>query len=225
MAHGRRAFIAYSPRTNRVYATIHAEFDKTHFPFRTVDQRVRGYLDDDAQLETLSLYHDMPNATIEDITERIKSVQVPCNTEWHLADVMQVPAVMNPVTPSSGDTDAISTPAAHLPAGSSAHTDNIDNTSLRQLQRSVFAHGRPAPYAEMASGWQAAGTKKIEEITNEELAEYLIGMDADIVCPPHYWPKDKCSWTVRCVEHNPDGRAKGGHRYKVKAARKHGKQL
>ena len=31
------------------------------------------------------------------------------------------------------------------------------------------------------------------EITNEELAEYLIGMDADIVCPPHYWPKDKCS--------------------------------
>ena len=50
MAHGRRAFIAYSPRTNRVYATIHAEFDETHFPFRTVDQRVRGYLDDDAIL-------------------------------------------------------------------------------------------------------------------------------------------------------------------------------
>ena len=63
---------------------IHAEFDETHFPFRTVDQRVRGYLDDDAQLETLSLYHDMPNATIEGITQRIKSCKslVTQNGTW-----------------------------------------------------------------------------------------------------------------------------------------------
>jgi hypothetical protein len=41
--------------------------------------RVRGRNDNTAQLETLSLYHDMPNATIADITERIKSNSVQTN--------------------------------------------------------------------------------------------------------------------------------------------------
>ena len=71
----RRAFIAYSPRTNRVYTTIHAEFDETHFPFRTVDQRARGYLDDDTQLEALSLYHDMNPVAPS------SGGRVPCHTQ------------------------------------------------------------------------------------------------------------------------------------------------
>ncbi len=44
---------------------------------------------------------------------------------------------------------------------------------------------------------------------------HLIGIEAKIICPPYYWPKDKCSWTVQCMEHEEDGRAKGGHRFKV----------
>ena len=87
--------------------------------------------------------------------------------------------------------------------------------SLRKLKESVFAHGRPEPYATMASDWRAAGTKQISKISNSELAEYLMGIEADIKCPQSFWPKDKCCWTVRCVEHNADGRAKGGHRFKV----------
>ena len=40
--HGRRAFIVYSPRTSRVYATVDARFDETYSPFRTTNQRVYG---------------------------------------------------------------------------------------------------------------------------------------------------------------------------------------
>ncbi len=49
----------------------------------------------------------------------------------------------------------------------------------------------------------------------EAACEYLIGSDAKIKCLPYFWPKDKCSWTVMCMEHEADGRAKGGHRFKV----------
>ena len=31
-AHGRRSFVGYSPRLNRIYATVHAQFDETQFP-------------------------------------------------------------------------------------------------------------------------------------------------------------------------------------------------
>ena len=229
MAFGRRAFIAYSPRLNRIFCTIHAQFDETHFPFRPCDQRVRGYLDNDAQLESLSLFHDMPNATMDELRERIANTNVPCDTEWSLADLMQLPATLHPATSEgtgdsgdcgdSGDSwDSGPTASdASQPAGSSGAdaTAKINNVSLRQAQKSVFVHGRPAPYAEMAPTWQAAGSKNMKEVSNHELAEYLIGTDAEIKCPPSFWPKDKCSWTVRCVEHNPDGRAKGGHRFKV----------
>jgi hypothetical protein len=216
--YGRRAYIAYSPRLNRIFCTIHADFDETHFPYRTVDQRVYGYLDNNVQLETLSFYHDMPNATIQDLKERIAHTNVPCDTEWSLHDLMQLPATMQPTalgSGDSGDSGDVTAPVADHPAGSATTTSTIDNVTLRQLQKSVFVHGRPAPYAEMTTGWQAAGNKTEKDVSNDELAEYLIGMDAEIKCPASFWPKDKCSWTVRCVEHNSDGRAKGGHRFKV----------
>jgi hypothetical protein len=59
------------------------------------------------------------------------------------------------------------------------------------------------------------------EVSNTELAEYLIGIEAKITCPPYYWPKDKCSWTVMCMEHEEDGRAKDGHRFKVLLVQSH----
>ena len=213
-AYGRRCFIGYSPRLHRVYCTLHATFDETLFPMRTVDQRARGYADNEPLLETLSLYHDMPNATIEDLAARIQNQNVPCNTEWSLADIMRLPATLD--TSSRGDV----ADGPSLPAGSSGDNPldgdtTINNVTLRRLKESVFAHGRPEPYATIAPGWQAAGSKKVGNVTNNELAEYLIGIEAEIKCPPSFWPKDKCSWTVKCVEHNADGRARGGHRFKV----------
>ena len=77
-SHGRRAFILYSPRTSRVYATVDARFDETYFPFRTTNQMVYGQdYSPSIQLEELSLYHDMPNPTVASIVERLQSTAVP----------------------------------------------------------------------------------------------------------------------------------------------------
>jgi hypothetical protein len=53
----------------------------------------------------------------------------------------------------------------------------------------------------MATGRKTAG--------NIEIAEYLKDSEAMIKCQPYFWPKDRCSWTVTCMEHEVDGRAKG----------------
>ena len=63
--------------------------------------------------------------------------------------------------------------------------------SLQKLKESVFAYGRPEPYITIAPDWQAAGTKQMSKISNSELAEYLMGIEADIKCPQSFWPKDK----------------------------------
>ena len=94
-------------------------------------------------------------------------------------------------------------------------SSNINNVTLRKLKESVFVHDRPEPYASLPQSWKDAGKKTLGEVSNAGLAEYLIGIEAKIICPPYYWPKDKCSWTVQCMEHEEDGRAKGGHRFKV----------
>jgi hypothetical protein len=165
----------------------------------------------------------MPNATIADITERIKSNSVPCTTEWTLSDLMRLPATIHP-TPNSGDSgdngDGVHASSSDQSAGSDY--DSLSNiVTLRKLKESVFVHDRPEPYASLPQSWKDAGKKTTGEVSNAELAEYLIGIEAKIICPPYFWPKDKCSWTVKCMEHEEDGRAKGGHRFKVLLIQSH----
>ena len=63
-AHGRRSFVGYSPRLNRIYATVHAQFDETHFPMRVQNQRVLGRdHKDNLDTESLSLYHNLSSST------------------------------------------------------------------------------------------------------------------------------------------------------------------
>ena len=45
LMHGRKAWLVYSARTNRVYASTSVTFDETLFPARFADQRVYGYYD------------------------------------------------------------------------------------------------------------------------------------------------------------------------------------
>jgi len=54
---GRRAFIRYSPRINRVYASVDCKFDDTYFPFQVCDQRVRGLFDTEPNTEELSMFY------------------------------------------------------------------------------------------------------------------------------------------------------------------------
>ena len=107
----------------------------------------------------------MPNNTIADITEIIKSNSVPCNTEWTLSDLMRLLATMHPLTPNSGD----SGDGAHASSSDqSAESDydslgNINNVTLSKLKESVFVHDRPEPCASLPQSWKAAGKKMTGE--------------------------------------------------------------
>ena len=61
------------------------------------DQRVRRFFDTEPNTEEVSMFYDMPNATIEQIIERINSLDVPCNTTCGIEQVMTVPAEMQAV--------------------------------------------------------------------------------------------------------------------------------
>jgi hypothetical protein len=92
MAFGRRAFLGYSSRLNRVYASTDCVFDEQLFPYRLVDQRVYGYNSNVPSIEQQVLYNDMPDATIADLVKQLQLKAVPLNTTWTPANLPQVPA-------------------------------------------------------------------------------------------------------------------------------------
>jgi len=195
-SHGRRAIIAYSPCTSRVYATIDARFDETYFPFRTTNQRVYGQdLTFAIQLRQLSLYHDMPNPTVAVIVERLQSIAVPCDMDWALHDLLQLPAAFEEQHPldleatHSGDAQASISgepPSDTVrPAGSSDGALEGFRPGYK-AQDTVFVNGPPAPYGTLATSWRDAGSKTVKQVDNSTLAEYLIGSEAKIVLPESY---------------------------------------
>ena len=262
---GRRAYLAFSPRLNRVFATVDAQFDETYFPFRLVDQRAHGMHSRHAKLEQLSLFHDLPNPTIEQLVERINSASVPGeDVTWNLSDLVQSPSTLSDVehaqegssgehtghnsnsgertgqevsererTGNSGDkdqdrgglpsdpygieTEPPSTEAERAAAQQEIGTPVVTGANLRMLKQTVFAQGPPGAYGEImrTDTWRRNCTKLIKDLSNDELAECLIGMEANIVCPEYFWPADKVRWTVQVMEHHADGRVRGGHRFQV----------
>ena len=96
---GRRAFICYSARANRVYARVDCKFDTTLFQFRVADQRQRRYYNQEHPTEELSMFYDMPNATIEDIISQINSANS-VNTTWGIEQVMETTVEMQVVDPA-----------------------------------------------------------------------------------------------------------------------------
>jgi hypothetical protein len=221
---GRRAFMGYSPRTNRVYASVDCEFDDTYFPFRVCDQRVRGFFDTEPNTEELSMFYDMPNATIEQIIEKINSSDVPCNTAWGIEQVMNVPAEMQTVDTNLihlMQNDELEAYGLRSPEESTSVMPNetqsqpMHNATIRDLKSSVHVHDRPGPYGTLPASWRDAGTTLLSKVSNEKLGEYLIGMDSLLRMPADYWPDDGVTWSVQVVEHDVSKKHMGGHVFKV----------
>ena len=54
----------------------------------------------------------------------------------------------------------------------------------------------------------------MSKVSNAELGEYLIGIEANIKCPIDYWKEDKVSWTIQVMDQTAEPRVKGGHKFK-----------
>ena len=66
-----------------------------------------------------------------------------------------------------------------------------------KVQDTVFVNDPPAPYGTLVPSWRDAGSKIVKQVDSSSLAEYLIGLEAKILLPESYWPKDKVSWTTQ----------------------------
>ena len=229
MAFGRRAFLGYSSRTNRVYASTDCVFDEQLFPYRLVDQRVYGYNSSVPRLEQQVLYNDMPDATISDLAHQLQLKAVPHNTTWTPANLLQIPArfetditvpsaanngnILSEEPPISGDLP--SAPLTHPAPGAAGTTQNHSaGVSPNSLHKTVFAHGPPGPYGELPKSWRAPASLKMHKVNNTELGEYLIGIEAKILCPIEYWKEDKVAWTIQVMDQTSGTKVRGGHKYK-----------
>jgi len=181
------------------------------------------------------MFYDMPNATIDDITERINSESIPCNTSWGLEQVMETTAEMKAVDPAiiqtihddEGAAYGLQ-PSAGMQQQSSAGTQRqeaadssipMHNATIRNLQSTTNVHDRPGPYGTLPEAWQDAGSQLMSKVTNAKLAKYLIGMSSVIPMPESYWPEDGCQWSVTVMEHRPSKRHHGGHAFSVVLAK------
>ena len=206
---------------------VDCQFDTTLLPFRVADQRQRGFYDQSPLAEELSMFYDMPNATIDDIIERINSESIPCNTSWGLEQVMETTAEMQAVDPALIQTmhdDERAAyglqPSAVMQQQSSAGTQcqeaadssiPMHNASIRNLQSTTNVHDRPGPYGTLPAAWHQLMSK----VTKAKLAEYLIGMSSVIPMPESYWTEDGCQWSVTVMDQRPSKRHHGGHAFNV----------
>ena len=203
LAFGRRAFLGYSSRLNRVYASTDCVFDEQLFPYRLVDQRVCGYNSNVPSLEQQILCNDRPDATIADLAQRLQMKAVPHNIKWTPANLLQIPATFETDIPDS------------IIGGDASNNGNIsseENPISGDL--SPQQHSHPAPT--LTSGTKldsAPANLKINRVNNTELGEHLIGIGAKIVCPIEYWKEDKV-WEIQVMDQTSGAKVRGGHKYK-----------
>ena len=125
-------------------------------------------------------------------------MQIPAKFETDITDlsdgnVTNNGNILSEEPPIGGDLP----PATHtLPAPDAAGTtqNHSARVSSNNLHKTVFAHGPPGPYGESFTKeleGAYAVSLKIQKVNNTELGEYLIGIEATILCPIEYWKEDK----------------------------------
>ena len=171
----------------------------------------------------------MSDATISDLAQQLQLKTVPHNTTWTPANLLQIPSrfetditvpsaanngnILSEEPPISGDLP--SAPLTHPAPGAAGTTQNHSaGVSSNSLHKTVFAHGPPGPYGELPKNWRAPASLKMHKVNNTELGEYLIGIEAKILCPIEYWKEDKVTWTIQVMDQTSGTKVRGGHKYK-----------
>jgi hypothetical protein len=86
-------------------------------------------------------------------------------------------------SPSSGDQSTQPPTTLSDPAGNTLALSQTVGTSATDLHRTIFVHGPSGVYGELPKTWKTPGNKKMNEFSNAELGEYLIGIEANVKCP------------------------------------------
>eukprot|EP00961_Rhodomonas_salina_P115526 1555032-Rhodomonas_salina.3 len=226
--HGRKSWLVYSARTNRVYSSTNCTFYETLFPAKKVDQRVYCYYDNQPINQFRSDMHEVKlNSTLVSDLPNLSTTATPL---WKADNVCADPEAMDstlssdmlglphiessPIKIASAQ-DAASEPGwgslidddASDPGGGSQKVGNssageeqpFPNALKRKGKRQHFGD-KIQPLGETPRHWKDCQSQTIASTTDSVLEEYLVGYALEFTLPQDFFPKDKgkAQYTISC---------------------------
>jgi len=139
ISHGRKCWLAWAPRLNRIYASRHLTFDETLFPLRDCDQRVYGVYDNHTVQQMRADVYNAP-LTTSSVTEIINMPipPVPTSSTVNINPLLDVSSTQadddttlsqQPTQPMYNSDDELNEPPSTTPCSTSKHGGGTDNAS------------------------------------------------------------------------------------------------
>eukprot|EP00961_Rhodomonas_salina_P158190 2129584-Rhodomonas_salina.2 len=215
--HGRKAWLVYSPKQNRIYASRNVTFDETLFPLRDQDQRFYCVMQHqllDRMRNDMDIDYDIgqdirhlpnlpePTWTADDISY--------ADTD-HAGRLDREPAgVLN--TEPAGVLDQadseIEDDTEHLIVTDEPPYEDVpahDPSTANNYKRPKPARKRPRTGSGGAGAfdpdaWKQCENTAISDATDRDLADYVVGISLRLKLNSDYWPDDDGQWTVEYVD-------------------------
>eukprot|EP00961_Rhodomonas_salina_P057936 778477-Rhodomonas_salina.2 len=220
-ADNKKAWLVYCPCINKIITSRDVQFDETFFPLCTVNQRVYGHYDSkvvhemraanqhitldqqapslaksdlwDLSIAQMSLEQNDTgaaqdgdvvdaDATSDDGSSDIENVVEENPPTSQVLDETEVPRTVSPDTLTAGTSDQILCP------------NIVTNCNL------LSGGEKPAADALNAKEWDDCADNDINELSDFELTEYMVGISANMELPASFYPKDNGHWTVEVVD-------------------------
>jgi len=231
MTHGYKSWIVYSPRLNRVFVSRNVTFDKTLFPMRHTDQRMLGFYDNNAVQEmradaygtthpvgitedvlNLPLPKDpvvstftLPTRQSADtpiVLSQAETVSSQINEEewakeFHWSE--QPPDIENQTSASWGQTSV----SRGQTTASGGNTDGASAGVFSPVKRQRFCEAPPV-YGQKPTKWWHCENEPITAVSDNALAEFLIGHSTNITFPADFWPRDRGQWSGEAFDTGQD---------------------
>lgn len=111
-------------------------------------------------------------------------------------------------SPGGGSVETLPHLSSALGGGSPTGGANSSAGRNRALQNSSYKKGckRPrfgekmAPLGTTPDHWCDCKDKQLQDASDSELAEYLIGYCLEFTLPQEFWPRDKGHWEISCSD-------------------------
>ena len=225
-SHGSKAWMVYCPQRNRIFSSRNVTFDETFFPLRKFNQRIYGKYDY-AVVEEMRASRFVntldktpptesvlfPLASLEEMYCDPLAVESDDETEDEplpsapsLADALinRDPNAPDPGRITDEDIQSSEDEGVEVPQLSGGTSTNIIQSKKRRsnIGGRTPKHNKKVkiPAVEIEKKWDDCADTHIDECTDFELTEYLIRSSTQLRLNQEYWPGDKGSWLVECVD-------------------------
>ena len=86
-----------------------------------------------------------------------------------------------------------------LPLSAGKTQRSLPNKRYKKGKRQRFGD-KTAPLGEIPNHWRDCEHSNIDDVSDSQLAEYLIGYALEFTLPQSFWPKEKSQWVIWCSD-------------------------